>query len=85
MQEIDNDAGTLKCVEYHGSVLLQKLVQMTGGVQASISGGLVAMSPAELHFLATNGCGCHILEAMLKSSAVTTRVKDNLCRRMKVM
>ena len=74
---------TLKTMEYHGSVILQKLLQMTG-VQPTTAGGVLMLKPAELRTLATHRCGSHILEALLKSNAVTQHVKEQLCKKLKV-
>ena len=73
---------TLKDINLHGSILLQRLLLF--GNPRLIVQSLLELSPTELTTLACDSKGSHIIDAFLKSAAVGEKSREQLHKKLNV-
>ncbi|XP_005102065.1 nucleolar protein 9 [Aplysia californica] len=70
----------LKTVSYHGSMILQQLLQFSKPVTVVMS--VLELSAAELLFLACNHKGSHVVDVFFQSPTVKDKHKDTLVKKL---
>ena len=78
----DKSESGLHEVNYHGAVLLTKLLQF--GNPAVVVASLLHLSQQELQVLACNPCGSHVLEMFMSSGSIGAKSHIALYDKMKV-
>ena len=78
----ESDRTQLKEVNYHGSVILQNLLQF-GNPEAIVT-SILDMEPTELTTLACHKFGSHVIDAFLKSTTAGEKSRALLYNKLKV-
>ena len=80
--ENDIELPTLKEINYHGSVIIQRL--LTFSDSKVISSSLLMLTPTELMVLACSPCGSHVIDAFLNTPTIKQKNKQQMCSLFKV-
>ncbi|XP_052815320.1 nucleolar protein 9-like isoform X2 [Mya arenaria] len=72
---------TLQKVNYHGSLLLQQLINFSNTKLLETS--LVSLEPAEVLIMSCDPCGSHVIEGAFKSVSIKDKTKETLIGKLR--